>query len=297
VTDASGTLIQALDYYPYGSTRTSQTTDGFNEQKQYIGQYSDPETNLSYLQARYYDGSKGEFLSEDPSFLAVGNPDQVQQLTVQDQTAFLSDPQQMNSYGYGRDNPIVNKDPTGNAFGIDDAAGFLAGGLVGVTTQTAISLATQHQFPTRGELAGSFITGGVIGWGAVNTPETLGVSNAVSASITSGLIGGFYGDLAKQKLDSVNQAGLNGLLTAGSSGLIEGYVPTARVQGYSAGPGNMYAVGKAVQTQYKNGNINSISFSTGVKSAVGSQVAGLYKTLVGVLTSLVQALVSQKSGK
>jgi hypothetical protein len=24
------------------------------------------------LQARYYDGSKGEFLSEDPAFLAVG---------------------------------------------------------------------------------------------------------------------------------------------------------------------------------------------------------------------------------
>ena len=102
--------------------------------------------------------------------------------------------------------------------GIDDAAGFLAGGLIGVTTQTAISLATQRQFPTRGELAGSFVTGGIIGWGAVNTPETLGVSNAVSASITTGLIGGFYGDLAKQKVDSkginVNQAGMNGLLAA-----------------------------------------------------------------------------------
>jgi len=34
--------------------------------KQYIGQYEGPETNLNYLQARYYDGSKGEFLSEDP---------------------------------------------------------------------------------------------------------------------------------------------------------------------------------------------------------------------------------------
>src|SRR5215831_20135577 len=101
VTDASGTPIQTLDYYPYGSTRINQTTNNFNEQKQYIGQYSDPETNLSYLQARYYDGSKGEFLSEDPVFW--GDPAQQN----------LSNPQSLNSYSYGNDNPITNKDPDG----------------------------------------------------------------------------------------------------------------------------------------------------------------------------------------
>src|SRR5882672_5289107 len=73
-TDASGTAIEVLDYYPYGSTRVDQTTNSFRENKQFIGQYSDPETNLSYLNARYYDGSKGQFLSEDPVFL--GDPKQ-----------------------------------------------------------------------------------------------------------------------------------------------------------------------------------------------------------------------------
>ncbi|HWO44855.1 MAG TPA: RHS repeat-associated core domain-containing protein [Methylomirabilota bacterium] len=53
------------------------------------------------LQARYYDGSKGEFLSEDPVFL--GNPKQ----------QMLTDPQGLNSYSYGNDNPITNKDPLG----------------------------------------------------------------------------------------------------------------------------------------------------------------------------------------
>jgi len=67
------------------------------------------------LQARYYDGSKGEFLSEDPSYLAVGNPNQVKQITGQDQSAFLADPQQSNSYGYARDNPITRSDPAGNS--------------------------------------------------------------------------------------------------------------------------------------------------------------------------------------
>jgi RHS repeat-associated protein len=65
------------------------------------------------LQARYYDGSKGEFLSEDPAFLAVGSPGQLQQLSNQEQTQFLMDPQQLNSYSYANDNPITKSDPRG----------------------------------------------------------------------------------------------------------------------------------------------------------------------------------------
>ena len=47
----------------------SQQTSGCNEAKQYIGQYEDPETNLSHLQTRYSGASKGEFVSEDPMLL------------------------------------------------------------------------------------------------------------------------------------------------------------------------------------------------------------------------------------
>ena len=68
------------------------------------------------LNARYYSSDRGQFLSEDPTFLAVGNPSQLQQVSKQDQRRFLMDPQQMNSYSYGRDNPITNKDPEGNQF-------------------------------------------------------------------------------------------------------------------------------------------------------------------------------------
>src|SRR6267142_806289 len=53
------------------------------------------------LQARYYDGSKGEFLSEDPVFL--GDPRQ----------QVLTDPQSLNSYSYANGNPITKSDPTG----------------------------------------------------------------------------------------------------------------------------------------------------------------------------------------
>src|SRR6266436_9054352 len=75
------------------------------------------------LQNRYMDGSKGTFLSEDPTFLAVGTPKLTEILNRVNGTPnrdgqsalqqFLADPQLMNSYGYARDNPIINKDPTG----------------------------------------------------------------------------------------------------------------------------------------------------------------------------------------
>ena len=44
VTDASGTIAQLLDYYPYGATRVSSTTFPTNEKRQYIGQFTDAQT-------------------------------------------------------------------------------------------------------------------------------------------------------------------------------------------------------------------------------------------------------------
>src|SRR6185369_10922944 len=79
----------------------SQTT-GPNEAKQFIGQYKDTESNLQYLNARYYNSTNGQFLSEDSKFLDIPSH--------QD----LKDPQTLNSYAYSNDNPVVVSDPSGN---------------------------------------------------------------------------------------------------------------------------------------------------------------------------------------
>jgi RHS repeat-associated protein len=100
VADETGTTEHLLDYYPYGSPRIDQAT-GFGEQRKYIGQYYDSSTDLSYLNARYYNGTHGQFLSQDPMFWS----------TKQD----LQNPQSLNSYSYGNDNPITNSDPSGLA--------------------------------------------------------------------------------------------------------------------------------------------------------------------------------------
>jgi RHS repeat-associated protein len=69
--------------------------------RQYIGQYFDPSSNLNYLNARYYDGAQGQFISQDPVF--PGSPSQQN----------LQDPQLLNAYSYSEDNPITKKDPLG----------------------------------------------------------------------------------------------------------------------------------------------------------------------------------------
>jgi RHS repeat-associated protein len=107
---------ESLDYFPYGGVRIDTKTNYGGVRNKYAGTVYDPLSGLNYMQARYQNSSRGQFISEDPSFLAVGNPNQLKQLTSQDQSLFLADPQQLNSYSYGRDNPITKSDPQGNQF-------------------------------------------------------------------------------------------------------------------------------------------------------------------------------------
>ncbi|MEO6536174.1 MAG: SpvB/TcaC N-terminal domain-containing protein [Candidatus Paceibacterota bacterium] len=100
-TDNLGNIEQLLDYYPYGTIRLNEASTTYDSARKYIGEYYDPAPALSYLNARYYDGGRGQFISEDPIFL--GNP--------RDQD--LTNPQNLNSYSYAIDNPVTYNDPSG----------------------------------------------------------------------------------------------------------------------------------------------------------------------------------------
>jgi RHS repeat-associated protein len=97
VTNASGTVVQTLDYYPYGATRVSGGVDA--SARKYIGEFAD-QTNLSYLNARYMEPSRGQFLTQDPAVVAAD-------------PSLLSDPQQLNTYSYARGNPLTLRDRDG----------------------------------------------------------------------------------------------------------------------------------------------------------------------------------------
>jgi RHS repeat-associated protein len=109
----AGTITETLDYYPYGGIRLDNASSSSqNEKRKYAGTEFDQATNLNYMQARYQNPAQGQFISEDPTFLAIGNPSQIQQFG-QDQGTLLANPQSLNSYSYANDNPIINKDPSG----------------------------------------------------------------------------------------------------------------------------------------------------------------------------------------
>jgi RHS repeat-associated protein len=121
VTDENDTVVQVLDYYPYGSTRISSATST-NERRKYIEQFND-DSALSYLNARYYSPSQGQFTSQDLVFWELG-------LTSDGKSALLN-PQVVNAYGYSADNSISNKDPNGRCpicvLGLIGAGGGIAG--------------------------------------------------------------------------------------------------------------------------------------------------------------------------
>ena len=90
-TDEDGEVTQTLDYYPYGSQRIA--TGSFAEQRRFIGEEYDRDTEFSYLNARYYQGSRGQFMSQDPVFLLMGDPRRMKEMTQQELAAILADPQ------------------------------------------------------------------------------------------------------------------------------------------------------------------------------------------------------------
>jgi len=94
--------VEFTDYNPFGSIHANTRTASFREERKYIGEVYDEATGLNYLNARYYGGSRGVFLSQDPVFWEIAGSSEL-----------LQDPQQLNSYSYARNNPIVGSDPGG----------------------------------------------------------------------------------------------------------------------------------------------------------------------------------------
>jgi RHS repeat-associated protein len=91
--DASGAIVAAYDYAPYGTAVASMSPAPSGPG--YTGHVNDPESGLVYMQARYYGPVVGRFLSVDSVGPSSGN-------------VFI-----FNRYTYVNNNPIAGVDPTG----------------------------------------------------------------------------------------------------------------------------------------------------------------------------------------
>jgi RHS repeat-associated protein len=115
MTTASGTISEVTDYYPFGGVRLDERNNGFNEPKKFTGHEYDMDTGLNYFGARYQDGSRGQFVSQDPVFTALGDASKVKSLANKEQQDILSNPQELNSYSYVSNNPLIKIDRDGLA--------------------------------------------------------------------------------------------------------------------------------------------------------------------------------------
>lgn len=111
VTNASGTIVQTIDYYPYGAIRINSNS-GSDQRRKFTGHEYDTGTGLTYANARYLNTDIGRFISQDQAFLLIGSPNFEERYnrTLQE---FLADPQLLNSYSYARNNPVKFVDEDG----------------------------------------------------------------------------------------------------------------------------------------------------------------------------------------
>lgn len=89
--DEQRNVLTTTDRRPFGQQALGSPQPGPG----YAGHVDDPDSELVYMQARYYDPSNGRFLSTDPKPTQPG------------------DPAQFARYTYANNNPVVNIDPDG----------------------------------------------------------------------------------------------------------------------------------------------------------------------------------------
>jgi RHS repeat-associated protein len=259
--------------------------------RKYIGQFAD-DTNLIYLNARFYDPGRSQFITTDPSYLAVGDPNKLKQVTKMDQQTFLADPQLMNSTSYGRDNPVTNKDPDGNFVNV--LAGAIIGDFVGIGSQLYSDVSVGQTSSVSQYIAAGL--GGAASGAAVASGEGwlygvggAGLGGAVQSTVSQG---------ASYVNGTSNSFAMSQVISTAASQAPFGLIPgLSRVPGISAGRNNFEAIGKNVFTRYDNGYINNIGFNTAAKIFTGNMVRNApqnvaqgYMSVPGNTQSLISSL-------
>jgi RHS repeat-associated protein len=108
ITDENGVAKARFDYLPYGQEIPTPESGGRADvagygqsdsiRHKFTAKERDAETGLDYFGARYDSSAQGRFLSPDPLWIKADR---------------LIDPQRLNLYAYGRNNPIRFTNPTG----------------------------------------------------------------------------------------------------------------------------------------------------------------------------------------
>lgn len=149
LTDNSGTTVGRYSYDAWGN-RTSHAGSATTD-LQYDGQYTDSESGLIYLRARYYDPATGQFMTRDPLGAQTHSP-----------------------YGYAADDPVNAADPTG------ELSWVTVSGIVGVGVVAGGALCTAPIVVGAGLL---WVAGSLLG---SQTPQTTTTSTPAPVCLEPG---------------------------------------------------------------------------------------------------------------
>jgi RHS repeat-associated protein len=183
--DEQGNVLEAIDYYPFGSARVDDKTGGYENNYKNTGKELDDETNLYYYGARYYDAGMGRFVSQDPAYLSLGvnNFEKKYNRTLKQH---LSNPQCLNSYGYANNNPLTYRDENGEILPLiaAGAVALYAVAEAGLSAYDAYStFQTLNSNASAGEktMAVGLFVGGLVGPGAGYKTAAGKVGDAIKA--------------------------------------------------------------------------------------------------------------------
>jgi RHS repeat-associated protein len=151
VANASGTILDDSDFYPFGGERVVASSSGNNYK--FTGKERDSESNLDDFEARYYSSSMGRFVSADWSTTPEPVP-----------YADLTDPQTLNLYGYVRNNPLSHADADGHCCDLSDVVDFSMGVLRGASASISFGAAGSPQATdTDASRFGQIVGSGAVG--------------------------------------------------------------------------------------------------------------------------------------
>lgn len=105
VTDSEGRVVWQATYLPFGEEYS--VSGPLENNRRFIGKEKDVETGLTHVGSRYLLDHGGRFLSTDPVRL-------VDPATGKINPIILANPQRLNLYAYGLNNPYRYTDPDGN---------------------------------------------------------------------------------------------------------------------------------------------------------------------------------------
>lgn len=291
-TSLDSAIVEIKDYYPFGAVRIQEEMSEYEGKAGFTGHDFDVEADLTYANARYYQQNLCKWMSSDR--VQISLPDREIDLEL-----ILFNPQNLNGYSYGRNNPSLLIDKDGKLPHVIITAGI--GALAGGITSIAGDLIRGEQIDWRragskalkGAVSGAIV--GATGGAGFISAKAIGGSALINKTLNGAIKGGLETGLeATYNELTDNNKGVNGrkILHETAQGALEGAlfgaISNVKIKGINKGRGSFLAVSKQLATKFDRHLIKRITVKSGLK-IIGAKVIpeGVEKALnFGVEKSL-----------